>query len=181
MHGGPTWRPAGGTEGGAPNPRPSHVTHAGLIGRVVWGGVEWGARRDRCTAHCASSGTRFEAPVADTLVLAAKTTDLQFRTTNRASFPSPTRVRPARKQLSPQTAARAVREHGLGSATTHSKMNNAGPLASWTPTSIGPYRVARVERRLANGHAPSTYSSPSRRVRQLTSEHETSRAFRGVG
>ena len=72
-------------EGGFPNPKPSHATHAGNR-YIVWGGIEWSRAPARVkTGFCSGEGRRITVPEVSG-PSHVDTRDLMFRTTSQMTF-----------------------------------------------------------------------------------------------
>ena len=168
-------------EGGFPNPRPSHATHAGNR-HIVWGGIEWSRSPLRVkTGFCSGEGRRITVPEVSGPSY-VNTCDLMFRTTSQMSF-VPHAVAPdhvANTRLCRSVASRPGQPGGAGrsspllpgdgsvTGSSRAPTFNLGRAQSpaWADLSSGPYRVSRTA-----ALVPSSHSRPSPKVRSLQQEH----------
>ena len=168
-------------EGGFPNPKPSHATHAGNR-YIVWGGIEWSRAPARVkTGFCSGEGRRITVPEVSG-PSHVDTRDLMFRTTSQMTFVPHSADK--RKALNSATSrSRRPGDSGrssplLAGASGAVIGSNRAPTIggaqspAWAALSSGPYRVSG-----ADALVPSTHCRP--KVRSLQQEHAITRACWG--
>ena len=176
-------------EGGFPNPRPSHATHAGNR-HIVWGGIEWSRTPLRVkTGFCSGEGRRITVPEVSG-PSHVNTCDLMFRTTSQMTF-VPHVIAPdhvANTRLCHSVASRSRqpgdsrRPSPLLPGNVAVKGSNRSPTCNveraqwtaWAALSSGPYRVSGTA-----ALVPSTHYRPSPKVSSLQQEHAVTRACWG--